>query len=85
MCLCTIHLNGCQGGSGCLRNYVLRFFAGVTWAIWKNRNKMAIEKHFPSTPDVMIYLVINFLQTWVDLQRENDKAKMKEMVQSLSD
>jgi len=61
------------------------FFAGVAWAIWKNRNKMAIEKLFPNTPDAVIHTAINFVQTWVDLQRENDKAKMKAMAQSLSD
>ena len=46
---------------------------------------MAIEKLFPNTPDAVIHTAINFVQTWVDLQRENDKAKMKAMAQSLSD
>jgi hypothetical protein len=46
---------------------------------------MAIEKRFPSTPDAVIHMAVNFLQTRVELQRENDKAKMKAMAQSLSD
>ena len=26
--------------------------ACLAWAVWKNRNKMAIEKEFPTNPDV---------------------------------
>ena len=33
-----------------LQNLCLFIFAGFTWAIWNNRNKMAIERvYFPST------------------------------------
>ena len=70
---------------GISKKLCFTLFAGVTWAIWKNRNKMAIEKRFPNSPDVVIHSAINLLQTWTDLQRESDRAKMKEMVQSLSD
>jgi hypothetical protein len=32
------------------RGLALFIFAGITWAIWKIRNKMAIEKSFPESP-----------------------------------
>lgn len=60
-------------------------FAGVAWAIWRNRNKMAIEKVFVTSPDEVIHSAIHFLQMWTDLHKEKDRIKMKGMVQSLSD
>lgn len=46
---------------------------------------MAIEKLFPNSPDAVIHTIVNFMQTWADLQKESDKAKMKAVAQSLSD
>ena len=60
-------------------------FAGLAWAIWKNRNKMAIEKCFPLNPDGIIHMAIIFLQMWADLHKESDKNKMKGMVQCIAD
>jgi len=60
-------------------------FAGIAWAMWKNRNKMAIEKRFPNSPDAVMHMIANFVQMWADLLKENDRAKMREMAQSLSD
>lgn len=77
--------NGCQGAWEYLKDYVLPFLAGVAWAVWKNRNKMALEKNFPLNPDVVVHMAINFLQIWADLCRENDKIKMRKMEQCLSD
>lgn len=54
----------------------LIFFAGLTWASWKNRNKMAIEKVFPSNPDSIIYAAVNCVQMWGDLLKEADKTKL---------
>ena len=51
----------------------------------KNRNKMAIEQQFPNSPDAVIHMIANFVQMWADLLKENDRAKMREMAQSLSD
>ena len=45
------------------------FFAGLAWAIWRNRNKVAIEKSFPATPNIVIYAGTNFLHTWENDQR----------------
>lgn len=57
------------------------FFAGLAWSVWKNRNKMAIEKIFSTNPDVVIHAALNSMQMWIELQKEADKRKMKEMVQ----
>lgn len=59
------------------------FFASLAWAMWKNRNKMAIEKDFPSNPEAVIHTALNFMQIWIDLQKESDKNKM-ELVQGLT-
>jgi hypothetical protein len=40
---------------------------------------MAIERRFPDSPDAVIHMTSNFLQMWAELQKERDKAKMKEM------
>ena len=70
---------------GVTKKLCFAFFAGLACAIWKNRNKMAIEKNFPINPDVVIHMVVNFLQTWADLQKDADKAKMRGMARCLED
>lgn len=60
------------------------FFAGLAWSLWKNRNKMAIEKCFPTNPDVVIHSTINLMQMWIDLQKTKDKDKLMELVQCLT-
>jgi hypothetical protein len=43
-------------GADCLIDYMcptdfgLFVFAGIAWALWRSRNKTAIERHFPSNP-----------------------------------
>ena len=61
------------------------FFAGLAWSIWRNRNKMAIEKRFPINPDAVIHDAINSLNMWCSLHKESDAAKLKELAQGLSD
>ena len=68
---------------GVPRRLVLFFFAGLTWAIWKNRNKMAIQKVFSSNPDVVLYNTITFLQMWRDLMKDADKIHLSKMVEGL--
>ncbi|GJM98713.1 hypothetical protein PR202_ga15744 [Eleusine coracana subsp. coracana] len=40
----------------------------LTWAVWKIRNKMAIEKKFPNTTD-HIFSGLSYLQKWRTLMR----------------
>jgi hypothetical protein len=61
------------------------FFAGLAWSIWKNMNKMAIEKNFPSNSDVVIHAAIHYLQMWADLLKEHGKLKLEQMATTLSD
>ena len=44
----------------------LKFFiiVGVTWAIWRSRNKMAIEKLFPKNPLDVIRSGVAYVQKW---------------------
>jgi len=60
------------------------FFAGLAWFMWKNRNKMAIEKIFPTNPDAVIHAALNLMHMCIDLQKEGDKIKMMKMVQYLT-
>lgn len=65
---------------GVSQRLVLFFYADLAWAIQKNRNKMAIERTFPSNPDAVIYAAINSLQMWGDLLKDADKALVMKMV-----
>jgi hypothetical protein len=50
-------------GKGPLPSHLLIFlFAGIAWALWTARNKMAIEKHFPKAPSEVMYVAISLLQ-----------------------
>jgi len=44
---------------------------------------MAIEKAYPSNPDVVIYATINSLQMWGELLKEADKTQLSRMVEHL--
>jgi hypothetical protein len=41
---------------------------------------MAIQKDFPSNPDVVLYSAINIIQMWRDLVKDADKMHLSEMV-----
>jgi hypothetical protein len=70
---------------GLSKRLCLSLFAGIAWALWKNRNKMAIEKHFPNSLDAVLHMIANFVKMWAELLKETDRAKTREMTQSLSD
>ncbi|RLN30151.1 hypothetical protein C2845_PM05G26250 [Panicum miliaceum] len=63
----------------------LFLFAGVAWAIWKIRNKMAIEKSFVNAPSEVIFLGLSFLQKWRPLLKEDKRSKIDESVRMISD
>jgi hypothetical protein len=42
-------------------NLVLFTFAGFAWAIWNNRNKMAIERKYPKLPSDIIYVALSYM------------------------
>jgi hypothetical protein len=42
------------------RTLYLFMFAGLFWAMWCNRNRMAIERRFPSSPPVILYTPYHF-------------------------
>jgi hypothetical protein len=49
-------------GQGALPvNLILSTFAGFAWALWNNRNKMAIEHKYPKTPSDIIYFALSYL------------------------
>lgn len=56
------------------RGLALFVLAGVTWAIWRIRNKMAIERSFPKSPMDVIHSGIAFVQRWRPLLGEDDQA-----------
>jgi hypothetical protein len=41
---------------------ILFIFSGFAWAIWNNRNKMAIEHKYPKSPADIIYVALSYLQ-----------------------
>lgn len=49
---------------GQYKSLALFIFAGFMWAIWKKRNKMAIERTFPNSPTEVVLYSLSFLQKW---------------------
>jgi hypothetical protein len=54
----------------------LFIFEGMSWAIWRARNKMAIEKSFPKTPLEVIWSGISFVQKWRLLLNEAEQTEI---------
>jgi hypothetical protein len=45
----------------------------VCWALWKVRNKMAIEKVMIKSPRVLIFNIISLMQQWKEMLPEREK------------
>jgi hypothetical protein len=58
---------------------ILFIFAGFAWAIWTNRNKMAIQLKFPKSLTDIIYTVVSFLQKWSIMLKEADRERIKQV------
>ncbi|CAL5087727.1 unnamed protein product [Urochloa decumbens] len=54
---------------------------GVLWALWLGRNKMAIEKTFPSTPLVALRSGLIFVQKWKSLLKPEDAGKITKVLE----
>lgn len=61
----------------------LFIFAGLMWAIWRTRNKMAIEKIFPRKPIETLLYGLSFLQKWEILLKEEDKRSAEQTRETL--
>jgi hypothetical protein len=72
-----------KGALGIPKRLGIVLFAGVAWALWINRNKMAIERSFPKDPLQILYSSISFLQKWPSLLKPADQDDMTEIVEKL--
>ncbi|CAN6285209.1 unnamed protein product [Urochloa humidicola] len=61
----------------------LFLFAGVAWALWNVRNKMAIEKSFPNNPLIVIRRAITFLQKWRPLLKTSDGERVNGILEKM--
>ena len=57
-------LNWLEGKRANYYNAILFSFAAFAWALWKCRNRMAIEKDLPRNPMDVIFILISCLQHW---------------------
>ena len=57
-------------------NFVLFSFAASVWILWKCRNRMAFDKHFPKQPMEVIFNFMSCLQRWSALLNSDDRDKM---------
>ena len=65
-------------GKGPLPKRLIMFtFAGLSWALWTTRNKMAIEHKFSKSPSDIMYLALSYLQKWAVLLKEEDRERME--------
>jgi hypothetical protein len=85
---------GGRGGGGQVRssshNRLLIFSLGATfWALWKASNKMPIEKKIVTSPRMIVFNLISFLQQWKILLSEGEKKTVgwaiKKLKKKLSD
>jgi hypothetical protein len=58
-------------------------FAGFAWALWKVRNKMAIEKRFPTNPLEVIRSEIVFVHKWCPLLKEVDRGMVNKALDKM--
>ena len=58
-------------------------FAGMAWALWNTRNKMAIESIFPNNGLQPLFVGLGFLQRWTPLLKVADRDKIRELVEVL--
>jgi len=67
-----------QGKGPLPTRLILFVFVGFAWAIWINRNRMAIQHEFPKYPSNIIYSALTFMQKWSILLKEDDWARVKQ-------
>lgn len=66
--------------SNSFRMYII---AGFVWAMWCNRNKMAIEKKSEQLK-MILYGFISYMQRWELMLKPKDQVKLKKMLDSLN-
>lgn len=59
------------------------FFSGLAWALWVNRNMMAISKKFPKAPSDVIYCAISLMQSWSIRLKEADQLRVQKALTSI--
>ena len=65
------------------KRFTMFLFSGLAWALWKTRNKMAIEHIYPTQAMQVLHLGVSFMQKWRPLLKASDQEKMKEVVDRL--
>jgi membrane protein required for beta-lactamase induction len=60
-------------------NLILYTFTGFAWALWNNRNKMAIEHKYPKTPSDIIYVALSYMEKWRVLLKEDDRQQIAQV------
>ena len=63
--------------------FSMLLFAGIPWALWNTRNKMAIEHITSRSPLQVFHHGIIFVQKWCQLLKATDQDKMREVVERL--
>jgi hypothetical protein len=69
--------------SGDRNKFLLFGFGVVCWALWKARNKMAIEKKVVKSPRVLIFQVISLMQQWRILLLEPEQKLVQGAAKAL--
>jgi len=66
-------------GKGHLPSRLIIFvFAGLAWALWTTRNKMAIEKIIPKSPTDVMYVALSLLQKWSVRLKDEDQDRISQ-------
>uniref|UniRef100_A0ACD5WM96 Uncharacterized protein n=1 Tax=Avena sativa TaxID=4498 RepID=A0ACD5WM96_AVESA len=58
-------------------------FAGISWTLWNMRNRMVIEKIFPSRVTDPVFSFLGFLQQWSPLVRQRDRSSFDDTLRTL--
>uniref|UniRef100_A0ACD5X8X8 Uncharacterized protein n=1 Tax=Avena sativa TaxID=4498 RepID=A0ACD5X8X8_AVESA len=58
-------------------------FAALSWTLWNVRNKMVIERIFPTRASDSVFSLLAFLQQWSPLVRLRDRPTFKSSLRTL--
>lgn len=76
-------LNILKAHRGSFRRVLWRCVGALLWSLWSIRNKLTIEKKFPSHPADCIFKCHLFLQQWTPLGKRQDTEFMREAMEKI--
>lgn len=68
-----------RGGVSLPNKLIMFLFAGISWALWNSRNKLAISKVAPKASSDVIFNAISYMQKWSVGLKEQDREHFERL------